>query len=104
MLAMNGSLPMTEDRAPVSLSLKASPEVVACEFGEGIALLHLKSNVYYSLNSVGADIWEFIQSPSSKDEICKYIEEKFQIKKEVCRSDIEKIISEFEKYNLLASP
>lgn len=104
MLAMNGSLPMTEDRAPVSLSLKASPEVVACEFGEGIALLHLKSNVYYSLNSVGADIWEFIQSPSSKDEICKYIEEKFKIKKEVCRSDIEKILSEFEKYNLLASP
>lgn len=94
---------MTQDRNRISVSLKASPEVVACEFGEGVALLHLKSNVYYSLNSVGADIWDFIKNPASKDEIYKYIEEKFQIQKEVCRPDIDKIISEFKKYNLLVS-
>ncbi len=99
---MNGSSPMTEDRDPISQRLKASSEVVACEFGEGIALLHLKSNVYYSLNSVGADIWDFIQKPSSRDDIYKYIEEKFQIQKEVCRADVEKILSEFKKYNLLS--
>lgn len=102
MSAMNGFSPMTEDLDPISLRLKASPEVVACEFGEGIALLHLKSNVYYSLNSVGAEIWNLIQKTSSRDDIYKYIEDKFHITKEEFRSDVEKILSEFNKYNLLA--
>lgn len=99
---MDGSLPMAEDSDPMSQPLKASPEVVACEFGEGVALLHLKNNVYYSLNSVGADIWELIQNPSSVEDISKYISEKFQIHKEVSRTDVERILSEFKKYNLLA--
>ncbi|TGV81338.1 PqqD family protein, partial [Mesorhizobium sp. M00.F.Ca.ET.158.01.1.1] len=41
--------------------VSATKDAVACEFGEGLALLNLKSNIYYSLNGVGAFIWDLIQ-------------------------------------------
>ena len=43
--------------------VSATNDAVACEFGNGLALLNLKSNIYYSLNSVGAYVWDLIQEP-----------------------------------------
>ena len=34
--------------------VRATGDAVACEFGDGLALLNLKSNIYYSLNKNGA--------------------------------------------------
>lgn len=92
---------MTEESDVISQRLKASPEVVTCEFGEGVALLNLKKNVYYSLNSVGADIWELIQDSSSREDIHKYISERFQVEEDVCGPDIERLLSDLQKNNLL---
>ena len=49
--------------------VSATKDAVACEFGNGLALLDMKSNIYYSLNSVGAYIWDLIQEPKPIAEI-----------------------------------
>lgn len=92
---------MADDRDLVPQPIIASPEVVSCELGEGIALLHLKKNVYFSLNAVGAEVWEFIQSASSKEDIFEYISDKFHIQKEVCSRDIELLLSDLKNNDLL---
>ena len=66
----------------------ATGEAVACEFGAGLALLHLKSNVYYSLNSVGAYIWELIQEPKPIAEIRSAVLERYNVEPERCKADV----------------
>lgn len=45
--------------------IAADPEVVGCPLGEGSALLNLRTNIYYSLNTVGAFVWDALSAPGS---------------------------------------
>jgi len=70
----------------------ATKEAVACEFGAGLALLHLKSNVYYSLNGVGAFIWEQIQEPRSIADIRAAVLARYNVDAERCKADVEGLL------------
>ncbi|OHV90256.1 PqqD family protein [Mesorhizobium sp. ORS 3428] len=66
----------------------ATGDAVACEFGSGLALLHLKSNIYYSLNGVGAYIWELIQEPRSLLDIRSAVLARYDVDAERCKADV----------------
>ena len=59
--------------------VSASKDAVACEFGNGLALFDMRSNIYYSLNSVGAYIWELIQEPKPIVEIRSAVLERYNV-------------------------
>ncbi|TRC95789.1 PqqD family protein [Mesorhizobium sp. WSM4303] len=68
--------------------VSASKDAVACEFGNGLALLDMRSNIYYSLNSVGAYIWELIQEPKPIVEIRSAVLERYNVEPERCKADV----------------
>ncbi|TPN89768.1 PqqD family protein [Mesorhizobium sp. CU2] len=70
----------------------ATGDAVACEFGSGLALLHLKSNVYYSLNGVGAFVWEQIQEPRSMLDIRNAVLARYSVDAERCKADVEGLL------------
>ncbi|MDX8477190.1 PqqD family protein [Mesorhizobium sp. VK24D] len=70
----------------------ATGDAVACEFGDGLALLHLKSNIYYSLNGVGAYIWELIQEPRSILDIRSAMLARYDVDAERCNADVEGLL------------
>ena len=70
----------------------SSGDAVACEFGDGLALLHLKSNIYYSLNGVGAYIWELIQEPRSLVDIRAAVLTRYDVDAERCKADVEGLL------------
>ncbi len=70
----------------------ATGDAVACEFGPGLALLHLKSNVYYSLNGVGAFVWEQIQEPRSVLDIRNAVLARYTVDDERCKADVEGLL------------
>ena len=45
-----------------------SPECVSCAVEDGIAILDLRSNTYFSLDPVGAAIWDRMAAPASLDD------------------------------------
>jgi hypothetical protein len=49
--------------------LVAAPEQVSCDIGSQMAILNLKSGIYYGLDSVGSRVWELVQSPRPLGEI-----------------------------------
>ena len=69
--------------------VSASKDAVACEFGNGLALLDMRSNIYYSLNSVGAYIWELIQEPKPIAEIRSAVLERYNVEPERCKADVD---------------
>ena len=72
--------------------VSASKDAVACEFGNGLALLDMRSNVYYSLNSVGAYIWELIQEPKPISEIRSAVLDRYNVEPERCKADVDGLL------------
>lgn len=72
--------------------VSATKDAVACEFGDGLALLNLKSNIYYSLNGVGAFIWDLIQEPRSIAEIRSAVLARYNVDPERCQADVEALL------------
>ncbi|TPM59314.1 PqqD family protein [Mesorhizobium sp. B2-2-4] len=72
--------------------VSATKEAVACEFGNGLALLNLKSNIYYSLNGVGTFIWELIQEPKPIAEIRRAVLARYDVEAERCKADVDALL------------
>ncbi|ESW82365.1 hydrogenase expression protein HypA [Mesorhizobium sp. LSJC285A00] len=72
--------------------MSASKDAVACEFGNGLALLDMRSNIYYSLNSVGAYIWELIQEPRPISEIRSAVLDRYNVDPERCKADVDGLL------------
>jgi hypothetical protein len=73
-------------------SVSATKDAVACEFGNGLALLNLKSNIYYSLNGVGAFIWELIQEPRSIADIRAAVLARYNVDPKRCQADVDALL------------
>ncbi|UVK43327.1 PqqD family protein [Mesorhizobium sp. AR07] len=72
--------------------VSATKDAVACEFGDGRALLNLKSNIYYSLNGVGAFIWDLIQEPKSILDIRGAVLARYNVDPERCKADVDALL------------
>ncbi|MBZ9739624.1 MULTISPECIES: PqqD family protein [unclassified Mesorhizobium] len=72
--------------------VKATKDAVACEFGGGLALLNLKSNIYYSLNGVGAFIWELIQEPRPIADIRGAVLARYNVDPDRCKADVDALL------------
>ena len=72
--------------------VSATRDAVACEFGDGLALLNMKSNIDYSLNGVGAFIWDLIQEPRSIVDIRDAVLGRYNVDPERCQADVDALL------------
>ena len=70
----------------------ASTDVVATELGEGLALLNLKTNEYFSLNDVGAFVWSVLPKPRS--EIIQAVVEQYEVTADDCAGDVDLLLED----------
>ncbi len=82
-------------------TVAADPEAVSCELGAGAAILDLRTGTYFSLNSVGAFVWNLLESPRSVSELREAVQERYDVAEEQCRADIERLVGELEKASLV---
>ncbi len=81
--------------------LKPAEHVVSCELGDGLALLNLKTNIYFSLNEVGAKIWVLAQHGSDIETILKLLQDEYDVAEDVLLSDVNEIISDMSDAGLI---
>ena len=74
----------------------ASDRVVAADLGEGLALLNLGTNEYFSLNEVGAFIWRVLQTPRARADIIRAVMEAFEVAEDACAADIDFLLEELK--------
>jgi len=78
------------------MSWVASDRVVTTDLGEGLALLNLETNEYFSLNEVGAFVWGVLSQPQRSGEIVRAVVEKYDVTAEACAADVELLLEELE--------
>jgi hypothetical protein len=80
--------------------LVASDDVLSSPLGGEVVLLEPRAGVYYSLNEVGAVMWEQLQQPASLDAVCEAIVAEFEVDRSTCEPDVRRVLGELLRHNL----
>ena len=78
----------------------ASDNVVAAELGEGLALLNLSTNEYFSLNEVGAFVWGILQAPRLRADLVRAVMDAYEVAEATCALDVDLLLEELKHAEL----
>lgn len=79
----------------------SSPECVSCEVEDGIAILDLRSNQYFSLDQVGATIWEKMGQAVSLDDLTRTLASEYEVTANDCRNDVSDLLDDLLSHGLI---
>lgn len=79
----------------------ASKDQFSCPLGDDAVILDLKAGLYFSLDNVGALVWQLIQQPRSVRELREAILETFEVEPQVCERDLLALLHELAGRNLV---
>ncbi len=83
--------------------LSPNEQEVAAKVIDGEAILiNLSSGIYYSLDGVGAFIWERIAQGYSLEEIVAGISARYDVSAKLAKADVQKLATELQQENLVA--
>jgi hypothetical protein len=93
---MNHTLSLTSQ-------VRAAEGVLAQLLHDELVLLNLSDGIYYSLDSVGARIWQLIQSTPSRplQDILSTLVEEYETSPEQCTADLFALVSDLQERRLL---
>jgi hypothetical protein len=81
---------MLPEQPPLSLAtvVSASPNQVHARVGDDLVILDLDSSRYYSLDPVGARVFELLEQPTRLDAIADTIVAEFEVDAPTARRDL----------------
>ena len=78
------------------------PEVVDTELErEGAVLLHLESQIYFSLNETGTLIWKAMKQGLTLQEICHRLQKEFQVGEDQAEQSVLALTRELAQHKLV---
>jgi Coenzyme PQQ synthesis protein D (PqqD) len=81
--------------------VKQSKHQVFCNLDDEVAILNLKSTLYFGLDEVGAYIWQALSEPRAVNELCKGVLDQFDVEETRCNSDVIKFLTELDHAGLI---
>jgi coenzyme PQQ synthesis protein D (PqqD) len=79
----------------------ATKDHFSCPLGDDTIILDVKAGLYFSLDNVGAFVWQLVQEPKSVRELRETILETFEVDPEVCERDLLALLRELIAKNLV---
>jgi hypothetical protein len=82
--------------------LKPNSEEVAAKVMDGEAILiNLSNGIYYSMDKVGAVLWELVEKNFSPEEMIAFIINRYDVESEQARTDVERLLKELVDEKLI---
>lgn len=79
----------------------ASPNQVHTELSGAVIVLNTENGIYYSLNPVGAFIWNLIREPKPVAEVCSAIMSEFDVDQDRCQQDLVALLNDLAAQGLI---
>lgn len=79
----------------------ASRELVAANLDGEVVILGYKSGSYYSLDQVGAFVWDLLQNPQAVSAIRDAILNDYEIEPAQCQEDLLNLLTDFADKELI---
>jgi hypothetical protein len=81
--------------------VKCKDGQMAADLGGELAIVNLKSGVYYGLNEVGARMWNLFQEGRTLREVRDQITAEYTVEEARVERDLTKLISELAQHDLI---
>jgi hypothetical protein len=81
--------------------VSAADEQISSDLGGEAIILNLKSGVYYSLDVVGARIWELLQEPRKVSDLIDILIVEYEVDRTQCFQDTIILLMEMAANNLI---
>lgn len=82
--------------------LRPSPDVMARRLGDEMILVHLKRNRMFSLNRIGARVWELLEATEGDPVVVRsWLLEEFSVSQEELEVDLEALIGDLLREEML---
>lgn len=75
--------------------------LVASEIEEQIVVLNIDSGHFFSLNPVGARIWEMLATPQTEQQICSAMLARFDVENDECRAQVREFVDRMLAHGLV---
>ena len=66
----------------------ASPDQVSCDLSGEVAILNLRSGMYYGLEEVAAAVWNLVAEPKPVSRILEALLDRYDVDHERCQNDL----------------
>ena len=81
--------------------VRPDPDVVDTDIDEGeVALLHLGTKTYFSLNVTGARIWRYLKQGLNLDDVSSRLQAEFDVDRAHADRSVDQLVAELVRNNL----
>lgn len=81
--------------------VRAVTGVMACEFGEGLALLHHDSGTFFVLDELGSFIWKRLADPITANDIAVAVREAYDVEDARAECDVRSFVEDMFEAHLI---
>ena len=82
--------------------VQPNTEEVAAKVMDGEAILiNLSNGIYYSMDKVGAIVWEFIEKRFNQEEMVALITNRYEVERGQAQIEVERLLKELEDEKLI---
>ena len=79
----------------------ASPAQISADLAGEVAVLHLKSGIYYGLDAVGARIWSLLREPQTVGHIQSTLVSEYDVDPDQCAADVIALLEKLSAEGLI---
>ena len=78
-----------------------SEDFITSTVENDLVMMSLEKGAYYSLDSIGSQIWESIMVPVSITELCHKLTTQFDVDSAQCQADVLAFLNELQKEGMI---
>ena len=86
---------------PPNAVIVAIPDQTSVDLEDEVAILHLKSGIYFGLNEVGAYLWRRLQQPASVAALEAAVLAEYAVTPEQCAADVQALLADLLAHQLI---
>ena len=86
---------------PPNALIVAIPDQTSVDLEDEVAILHLKSGIYFGLNEVGAYLWRRLQQPASVAALEAAVLAEYAVTPEQCAADVQALLADLLAHQLI---
>ena len=75
--------------------------LVASEIDSEMVILDIESGHFFQLNQIGSRIWEALEAPTTMGELCRSMQDRFDVDQETCRRDVNDFVARLSENGLV---
>ena len=76
-------------------------DMLAVEVDQTVVMMSVEQGMYFGLDGVGPRIWSLLETPRAVGDLCRELEQEFEVEPDVCRDEVHAFLAELMEAGLV---